>query len=279
MDNPAVLASLLYGSHDTSIADQIDRDQFERDGYFIVKDVLSQEEISESVAVIDQLLPPDAQPPLVNGNENGVQLNGRKALKGEYCEPRLSNLAGHPRVVEAAETLSGGSTRICCTSCPVVTHKSPPGAERFEVGDHVDWPNNPPEPGDEKYLNCVLHFSAVEPGGGAFILRPGSHHFVQKCLADPDLRERALAQKFKEMDGMRERKAMCVPAGSAVFFHAFLVHDRSENVLDAPRRVLFAHFVRCDDDRLTEDRKDTFHPDQVRSMDNRMRRLCRIPLR
>ena len=276
MYNPSALASLSYGSYATPIADQIDRDQFEREGYFVVNDILSEDEINDAVAVIDELLPPDAQPPYVCGT--GTEMNGRKALGGGHCEPRLSNLAGHPRLIEAGEMLLGGPLRICHTSCPAVTYKSPPGAEQFGASDHVDWPHTPPEPGDENYVSCVLHFSTVEPGGGAFIVRPGSHHFVQKCLEDPELRERAMAQEFKEMDGLQERKAMCVPAGSAVFFHAFMVHDRSENVLEVPRRVLFAHFGRCEVDELVEDRSSAFHPDQVRSMDNRMKRLCGIPV-
>lgn len=276
MYNPSALASLSYGSYATPITDQIDRDQFEREGYFVVNDILSEDEINDAVAVIDELLPPDAQPPYVCGT--GAEMNGRKALGGGNCEPRLSNLAGHPRLIEAAEMLLGGAVRICHTSCPAVTYKSPPGAEQFGTSDHVDWPHTPPEPGDENYVNCVLHFSTVEPGGGAFILRPGSHRFVRECLEDPDLRERALAQEFKNMDGLQERKAMCVSAGSAVFFHAFMVHDRSENVLDVPRRVLFAHFGRCEVDEPVEDRSSAFHPDQVRSMDNRMKRLCGIPV-
>ena len=277
MDNQSAPASLSYGSHGSSFADQIDRDQFEREGYFIVNGILSEDEINEAVAVIDQLLPPDSQPPYVCGT--GAEMNGRKALGGGHCEPRLSNLAGQPRLIEAAEMLMDSPIRICHTSCPVVTYKSPPGAEQFGASDHVDWPHTPPEPGDENYVSCVLHFSTVEPGGGAFIVRPDSHRFVQKCLEDPGLRERAMAQEFREMDGLQERKAMCVPAGSAVFFHAFMVHDRSENVLDVPRRVLFAHFVRCEVDEPVEDRSSAFHPEQVRSMDDRMKRLCGIPVR
>ena len=80
----------------------------------------------------------------------------------------------------------------------------------------------PPEPGDEKYVDCVVHFSTVEPGGGAFVLRPRSHHFVQKCLEDPELRKRVLAQEFKQMDGLQEPKEMCVPAGSGCFSTRFL---------------------------------------------------------
>ena len=72
MYNSFALAALSYGFHGTSIADQIDRDQFERDGYFIVNGILSKEEINEAVAVIDQLLPPDAQPPYVCGT--GIEI-------------------------------------------------------------------------------------------------------------------------------------------------------------------------------------------------------------
>jgi ectoine hydroxylase-related dioxygenase (phytanoyl-CoA dioxygenase family) len=262
-----------------TIADQIDRNQFERDGYFIVNDILSNHELSCAGALFDAWLPADAQPPLVSG-EKGVQLNGRKALMAQFCEPHLANFAGHPRLIEAADALLGSPLRIHQAPVPVATHKSPPGAENFDLGYHVDWPHNPPEPGDERYVNCVLHFSTVEPGGGAFMLRPGSHQFVEQYLADPALRARVLAQDFNNLPGLPEPMEMCVPAGSAVFFHAFLVHDRSENVRDAPRQVMFVHFLKCDDpvplDASTEDSASRFHADHVRAMDDRMKKLCGI---
>ncbi len=262
-----------------TIADQIDRAPFERDGYFIVDDILSNDELSGTGALFDELLPPDAQPPLVSG-ENGVQLNGRKALTGQFCEPRLANFAGHPRLIEAAEALLGSPLRIHCTPIPVATYKSPPGAEALDPGYHVDWPHNLPEPGDERYVNCVLHFSTVEPGGGAFMLRPGSHRFVKQCLEDPALRARVLAQDFNGLPGLPEPMEMCVPAGSALFFHAFLVHDRSENMRDVPRKVMFIHFLKCDGqeplDALTENSASRFHADHVRAMDSHMKKICGI---
>ena len=260
-----------------TISDQIDRDQFERDGYFTVEDVLSNDELSEGGALFDEWLPSDAQPPRVSG-ENGVQLNGRKALLAQFCEPRLANLAGHPRLIEAADALLDSPLRIYQTPVPVATHKSPPGTENFDLGYHVDWPHNPTEPGDKRYVNCVLHFSTVEPGGGAFMLRPCSHRFVEQCLEDLALRARVLAQDFNNLPGLPEPMEMCVPAGSAVFFHAFLVHDRSENVRDVPRKVMFVHFLKCDDeeplDVSSEDRASRFHADHVRAMDSRMKKLC-----
>ena len=74
-----------------TITDQIDRNQFEHDGYFTVEDVLSNDGLADAGALFDEWLPPDAQPPRVSG-EKGVQLNGRKVLMAEFCEPRLVQL-------------------------------------------------------------------------------------------------------------------------------------------------------------------------------------------
>ncbi|MFL2542159.1 MAG: hypothetical protein ACJ0UT_09360, partial [Candidatus Latescibacterota bacterium] len=71
---------------------------------------------------------------------------------------------------------------------------------------------------------------------------------------------------------------MCVPAGAAVFFHSFLVHDRSENVLDIPRRVLFTHYKGFDNaaqlgDWAT-DAPNRFAQHQIATMDPRLKHLC-----
>lgn len=256
---------------------QIDRDFFDREGYVVVEDILSEEEIVEARSLFEKWLPEDVQPPLVPG-EVGVPSNGRKPLLAEYCEPRLSNLAGHPRLVEAVAGLLDTSPRLRSASVPVATYKSTPGTERFDLGYHVDWPNNPPEPGDEALINGVLHVNKVEPGGGAFMLYPGSHHCVEKYLQDPELRARALGQDFNDMPGLPEPMEMCVPAGSAVFFHSFLVHDRSENLLDVPRLVLFVHYEERSDQAPLEENASRFHADHLKAMDNSMKELCGIPV-
>jgi len=262
-----------------TISDQIDRDRFERDGYWTVENILSNDEVADAGALFDEWLPSNAQPPRVSG-ENGDQLNGRKALLAEFYEPRLANFATHPRLIEAAHTLLDSPLRINQTPVPVASHKSPTGTENLELGYHVDWPHNPPEPGDERYLNCVLHFSTVESGGGAFMLRPGSHRYVKQCLEDAILQARAVAQDFNNLPGLTEPMEMCVPAGSAVFFHAFLVHDRSENIRDVPRKVMFVHFLKCGGQEplslSIEDKTNRFHTDHVRAMDSRAKKLCGI---
>lgn len=253
---------------------QVDRAQYERDGFAIVPDVLTADEIEVFAPIFSARLPPDKQPPGVPGDS----LNGRKTLISDHTEPRLSNLAGHPRLIDAVEQLIGPLFLIQTTSAPVITYKSPPGAERFDLGYHVDWPNNPPQLHDDRHLNCALHFSTVKPSGGALMLCPGSHHLVEESLENPALRQRMLDQDFNDFPGLSEPLEVCVPAGAAAFFHSFLVHDRSENMLDVPRRVLFTHYKGFDDLQQRRDwaanASDRFAKHQVETMDERLKQLC-----
>ncbi|NKB71177.1 MAG: hypothetical protein GKR89_29245 [Candidatus Latescibacteria bacterium] len=253
---------------------QIDRAQFERDGFAVANNVLSAAELATFAPIFAEHLPPDQQPPGIPGNDR----NGRKTLISDYTDPRLSNLVGHPRLIAAVEQLTGPFFLANCTSAPVITYKSPPGAERFDLGYHVDWPNNPPKPHDQRHLNCALHFSTVEPGGGALMICPGSHHLVAKNLDNQALRQRMLDQNFNDFPGLSRPLEMCVPAGAAVFFHSYLVHDRSENLLDVPRKVLFTHYKGFDNARQRQawaaSAAERFAQHQVATMDERLLRLC-----
>tara|TARA_A100001037_G_C15029499_1_gene580189 strand:+ start:50 stop:844 length:795 start_codon:yes stop_codon:yes gene_type:complete len=258
---------------------EIDLEQFARDGFALVHDILAADEIAAGSPVFEERLPADKQPPGIPG----ANRNGRKTLIADYTDPQLSNLAGHPRLIAAVAQLTGPHFLINSTSAPVITYKSPPGHERFDEGYHVDWPNNPPLAGDDRFVNGVVHFTTVEPGGGAFMVRPGSHRLVADSLANPALRQRMLDQDFNDFPGLSEPLAMCVPAGSVVFFHAFLVHDRSENVLEQPRKVLFTHYRGFSDDAqrsaYAADAASRFAQHQIDSMDPRMRQLCGLDCR
>lgn len=257
-----------------SISAQKHREDFERQGYTVFENVLDAKEIAEAEAVIDGLITRESRKPLVTGDS----LNGRRQLDAKNCEPRLAMLAGHPRVLAAVKMLAGRPFRLFGTPVPCVTFNSPPGHERFEWGYHVDWRNRPPEPGDETQVLGVIHLTTVRRNGGAFMLIPGSHHVVTEALKDPALAKRALDQDFKNFPGLGEPREMCVPAGSVVFFHAYLVHDRSENLHDQPRKVVFLHYCAWGEGEY--ERRDKaklaagFHPKFLESMDDRTRSLC-----
>ena len=110
------------------------------------------------------------------------------------------------------------------------------------------------------------------------MLYPQSHHLVAESLNKPELRQRALDQDFNNFPGLLEPLEMCVPAGSAVFFHAFLVHDRSENILDEPRRVLFTHYKGFDDPEQRRawaaNSRERFASRQIETMGQQLLDLC-----
>ena len=68
---------------------------------------------------------------------------------------------------------------------------------------------------------------------------------------------------------------MCAPAGSVIFYHPFLIHDRSENFLQQPRLVVFTHYRHVDLPALID--ASYFHPAHVASMDARQRSICGLP--
>ena len=255
---------------------QIDRAHFIREGYCVVPNVLTPAEIAHYAPIFERRLPPDKRPP---GITDGSR-NGRKTLIYEYTDTELANLVAHPRMIEAVEKLIGPHFLINCSPFPVITYKSPPGHERFELGYHVDWPSKKkaPRPDDERHLNGILHFSTVQPGGGGFMLYPQSHRLVLQGLKKPELRRRLLDQDFEKFPDLLDPLEMCVPAGSAVFFHAFLVHDRSENLLEEPRRVLFTHYKEFDnvEQRRTwaVGSRERFAPRHLEAMGSRVRALC-----
>ncbi|MAE60191.1 MAG: hypothetical protein CMJ49_02420 [Planctomycetaceae bacterium] len=110
------------------------------------------------------------------------------------------------------------------------------------------------------------------------MVRPGSHRFVAEHLDDPAFRQRMLDQDFNDMPGIAEPVEALVPAGGVVFFHSFLVHDRSENMLELPRRVLFVHFKGYDDPDQMKAAKATaakrFRDGHIEVMDARTKQIC-----
>jgi ectoine hydroxylase-related dioxygenase (phytanoyl-CoA dioxygenase family) len=255
----------------------VDVERFREEGYVIVPDVISAAEVTWARPMIEAWLPADRPAPGRNDQGSGPG-NGRKQPGPGHVHPALANLAFRPAVIRAAQAMLGPYVRVQCTSIPVATHKSAPGHENFGLGYHVDWPHVPPHPGDERIVNCVIHINAVQTGGGALMVCPGSHRYVHQHLHHPTIGPRMLAQDFTDLPGLPTPVEALAPAGSAVFFDSFLVHDRSENVLDTPRLVVFAHFKGYDShEHAAADAAHNaarFAPEHVATMDEPMKRWC-----
>lgn len=69
-----------------------------------------------------------------------------------------------------------------------------------------------------------------------------------------------------------------MPVGSCILFHAWLVHDRSENMRTVPRKVLFTHYKGFDSAAQRQahcvDARERFARHQIETMDQRLLGLC-----
>ena len=260
---------------------QVDREQFLRQGFVVVPEMLWSEEVTAARPVFEKLLPPDRDPP----GMPDYSRNGRRVLIVEHAEPALANLCLRPRLVEAVEQLLGPNLLSTGTGQPVMTYKTPPGHERFEPGFHVDWDCDALSPEDRRYVGCALHFNTMRSGGGALMVCPGSHRVFEQAVKSraPDLRRRMRAQDYTGFPGLAGPVEALVPAGGAVFYHPYLVHDRSENMLDVPRIIHFGAFrsFESTDERtrwITSHERE-FSARHVAAMDDRERALCGVDVK
>jgi hypothetical protein len=144
------------------------------------------------------------------------ELNGRLPLDASVCDPAVANLACLPAVVDAAAATLGVPQpeliRLHQTPVAVATYASEADGERVDEnyeGYHVDWPQkvkqllHPSHPTTmAEALSGVLCCSTVEPRGGAFMVRSGSHAVVERHLrgGDRDMLERLLAQDMSVLE-------------------------------------------------------------------------------
>ena len=253
------------------------RQEFQELGYTIFEGVLSQEEIDYALPIFDETITIDTMPPVVTG----VSQSRRQLNSAQYCEPRLSNFGGHPRLLEAVAVLIDCPFSLIRSPVPCVTF---PGSAGGPAGPqwvgHVDWWHTPPAEHDDEFVYGLVHFTTVEPNGGGFTVCPGSHRLVAECLQNAELSERMFRQQFKDFPGLAPAQEMRPRAGDVLFYHAFLVHGGSDNQSQQPRKVLFTHYLPSPDEaaiqRIHEAVPNAFHPDHVAAMDKRFRRLCGI---
>jgi len=119
------------------------------------------------------------------------------------------------------------------------------------TGWHVDmafFPDQYESRPRRTYYHMVHACSTVQPGGGAFMIVPGSHRRTYSATAALPRSEEAL-EAFKHnvversgCDLMREAVEVCPEEGDLLIFNPMCLHSASRNVRTEPRYVYFASF-------------------------------------
>ncbi len=220
--------------------DQVE--QYHRDGYLVVPDLLTDQEVNAFLTHESQPKPPE----------------WRKGLLTHTADPQWKYLAAHPRIAGIARQLLDGRPMIVQT---MYMNKPPAGGKGIAL--HQDTHYIPNEP--NTLMACWLAMDDTDEDNGGLCVVPGSH---RKGLRGTQLPQNAEEHVVWETDHlMRDRNGLewtehlysfevanlapaemvklSVPRGGGVFFTSMTIHGSYANQSPDRRRPAFAvHYIK-----------------------------------
>lgn len=215
--------------------------QYAEQGYLVVPDVLSAEEVDRFVAY-----------------EAGESKDWRNRLDNHKRDAEWRRIAAHPHIAGVARQILGVRPLIVQT----MYLEKFPGQEAKGTAPHQDTHYLPTEP--NTLMACWLAMSDTDGENGGLCVVPRSHtgglHRTHKATSLKDhqvwetehvLRDRG-GREWKELfysfeiDGLDRSQLMflTVPRGAGVFFSGMTIHGSFANLSrDRVRRAFATHFV------------------------------------
>jgi ectoine hydroxylase-related dioxygenase (phytanoyl-CoA dioxygenase family) len=132
------------------------------------------------------------------------------------------------------------------------------------TGWHVDWaffPHEYTSTPRQTYYHLVQACSTVRPGGGAFMIVPGSHHRTYAATGQLTTEE-ALAEFQRnpaQAAGIDTEAGIeiCAQEGDLIVFNPMCLHSASRNAQTEPRYVYFSSFFDVSAHRLRNRLRET----------------------
>jgi ectoine hydroxylase len=244
--------------------------QWERDGFVVRTSVLGDEELHELRSIVESVAAAvaaharrdGAGPEGMLGDGHRIQFSSRAAIQWEWQEesseirlvepcdhlhPRLSALFGDPRVYEPMRDAVGCELLTSFTSKLNMKR----AVEGSEFPYHQDYPYWYVAVGADAadISTAVVFLDDATADNGALRVLPGSHRHgpARRNPNDPTgfLADPASLDLDREI-------TLELPAGSVVFFGAFLVHRSSPNRSSSHRRALLPSFQPAGRPRLQD---------------------------
>ena len=219
---------------------------FDLNGYLVIKDVLTPEEVALANEAIDKhshlgrIRPPeqtlDGGSPELSGTEGRGELGGMLGWEEPWCEP-FRHMLAHPTLVPYLNVILGKGFRMDHQMFLISMDK---GAEGFifhgSSGPGFD-PNQYYIFRDGQMHNgltvVTFQLTDVPPGAGGLIVIPGSHKSNYPCP-----REMRLYQEHQE----HIRQIVC-NAGDVVIFTEAVTHGTLPWTAAHPRRSILTRYT------------------------------------
>jgi ectoine hydroxylase len=234
----------------------VERSQWERDGFVVRASVFGDEELDELRATVESVAGAVASharrdgagPEATLGDGHRIQFSSRAAIQWEWQEgsneirlvepcdhlhPRLSALFDDPRVHEPMKDAVG-----CEELAPFTSKLNMKRAvEGSEFPYHQDFPYWYVAVGAHAadIATAVVFLDDATEDNGALRVLPGSHR--RGCARRDPKEPTGFLADAASLD-LDHETTLELPAGSVVFFGAFLVHRSSPNRSSSHRRAL-----------------------------------------
>ncbi|MFD5316966.1 phytanoyl-CoA dioxygenase family protein [Streptomyces sp. NPDC127098] len=225
--------------------------RFHRDGFLLLENVLTPDEVARYRAAVLDLVPADLSLP-----ESWQVFNSRiKPLRSggdqTWDTPELLPLMGNERLYRTvAQLLGTHRLRAFDGSIGITLRNDALGDEVLSQGLHVDASVPPgvdflftPE---EVQLGGCYYLTDVAPGGGGIHVVPGGHRIVEeevRAARAAGADGRALHQGWKRITHL-ETVEVTGPAGSFALLHHLMPHAASHNRRPTTRVAQFMRYVR-----------------------------------
>jgi ectoine hydroxylase len=220
---------------------------FERDGYALIEDLFSEEEVSSWDAEIQSLA---ATEEIKKRDESFLEpgsTNVRSIFRVHMLSDLVDRLVRDPRLLDLARTILGSD---------VYVHQSranlKPGFRGKEFYWHSDFETWHVEDGMPamRAISCSVLLTDNDDTNGPLMLMPGSQKYFISCVGEtPDnhYKESLKKQEYgvPDDDSLRFLAKQCgiktikAKAGSVVFFDCNTMHGSNSNISPFDRRNLF----------------------------------------
>jgi ectoine hydroxylase len=220
---------------------------FERDGYALIEDLFSEEEVSSWDAEIQSLA---ATEDIKKRDESFLEpgsTNVRSIFRVHMLSELVDRLVRDPRLLDLARTILGSD---------VYVHQSranlKPGFRGKEFYWHSDFETWHVEDGMPamRAISCSVLLTDNDDTNGPLMLMPGSQKYFISCVGEtPDnhYKESLKKQEYgvPDDDSLRFLAKQCgiktikARAGSVVFFDCNTMHGSNSNISPFDRRNLF----------------------------------------
>jgi ectoine hydroxylase len=204
-----------------------EREQFDRDGYLIIKGALSQAEVEHYRGALDRVYAAQEASGKIAPGASMHQLSAVANL------PEAAGLMDHPSTFGYVWSVLGWNIHIYHSHLDVHPHLPVKRPFRFEWHQDGGRQNREIETDPRPRLSVKLAYwlsDVSEPGRGNFKIVPGSH--VMNWIDGPPRRD----VEWPDPKGAIEVTAN---PGDVVLFDRRLWHARSDNYSDVTRKAMF----------------------------------------